>query len=79
MIQYIQNVIIPYVNNIRTDSTEAALIIMDNFKGQTTPSVTNLLEVNNINVCLLSPNMTDRLKLLDIAVNKLYEIVSRLC
>ena len=79
MIQYIQNVIIPYVNNIRTDSTEATLIIMDNFKGQTTPSVTNLLEVNNMDVCLLSPNMTDRLKLLDIAVNKLYEIVSRLC
>ena len=79
MIRYIQNVIIPDVNNIRTDSTEVALIIMDNFKGQTTPSVTNLLEVNNIDVCLLPPNTTDRLKLLDTAVNKLYEIVSQPC
>ena len=43
---------------------------MDNFKGQTTPSVTNLLEESNIHVCLLPPNMTDRLKPLDIAVNK---------
>ena len=56
MIQYIQNVIIPYVNNVQIDNTEAALIIMDNFKGQTTPSVTNLLEENNIHVCLLPPN-----------------------
>ena len=51
MIQYIQNVIIPYVDNIWTDDTEVALIIMDNFKGQTTPSVTNLLEENSIQVC----------------------------
>ena len=70
MIQYIQNVIIPYVDNIRTDSTEAALIIMDNFKGQTTPTVSNLLEENNIQVCLLPPNTTDRLQPLDVAINK---------
>ena len=70
MIQYIQNVIIPYVDNIRTDSTEAALIIMDNFKGQTTPTVSNLLEENNIQVCLLPPNTTNRLQPLDVAINK---------
>ena len=33
------NPVTPYVNNIQIDNTEAALIIMDNFKGQTTPSV----------------------------------------
>ena len=70
MIQYIQNVIIPYVDNIRTDDTEAALIIMDNFEGQTTPSVTNLLEESNIHVCLLPTNTNDKLQRLDIAVNK---------
>ena len=47
-----------------------ALIIMDNFKGQTAPSVTNLLEENNIHVCLLSPNTTNRLQPLDITINK---------
>ena len=39
MIQYVWNVILPYVNQIRVDDSEAALIIMDNFKGQTTPFV----------------------------------------
>ena len=70
MIQYIQNVIIPYVNSVRTDDNEAALIIMDNFKGQTAPSITSLLEENNIHVCLLPPNTTDRLQPLDVAVYK---------
>ena len=70
MIQYIRNVIIPYVNRIQVNDNEAALIIMDNFKGQTTPFVTTLLEENNIHVCLLPPNTTDRLQPLDVAVNK---------
>jgi len=43
---------------------------MDNFKGQTTPSVSNLLEENNIHVCLLPPITTDRLQPLDVAINK---------
>ena len=44
--------------------------IMDNFKGQVTPSVVSLLEDNNIQVCLLPANTTDRLQPLDISVNK---------
>ena len=43
---------------------------MDNFKGQITSSVTSLLEENNIHVCLLPPNTTDRLQPMDISVNK---------
>ena len=61
MIQYVRNVILPYVNQIRVDDSEAALVIMDNFKGQTTPSVTTLLEENNIHLCLLPPNVTGKL------------------
>ena len=47
-----------------------AVAIMDNFKGQNTEAVTNLLETNNIHVCLLPPNTTDLLQPMEIAVNK---------
>jgi hypothetical protein len=72
MIQYIEKIIIPYVNKIRdsTGSNTPAMIIMDNFKGQVTVAVNSLLEANSIHVCLLPPNTTDRLQPLDISVNK---------
>ena len=60
----------PYVD-VNWENTEmAALVIMDNFRGQVTPSVVSLLEDNNIQVCLLPANITDRLQPLDISVNK---------
>ena len=43
---------------------------MDNFKGQITSTVSNLLEENNIHVCLLPANTTDRLQPIDLTVNK---------
>ena len=43
---------------------------MDNFKDQITASVLTLLEENNIHVCLLPPNTTDRLQPIDVSVNK---------
>ena len=45
-------------------------MIMDNFKGQVTSKVNELLEVHNIHVCLLPPNTTDLLQPMDIAVKK---------
>ena len=72
IIQYIEMIIIPYIDSARQpfqDDTPA-LIIMDNFKGQITSSVTSLLEENNIHVCLLSPNTTNRLQPMAISVNK---------
>ena len=48
----------------------AALVIIDNFKGQITPAITDLLESYNILTCLLPPNTTDRLQPLDLTVNK---------
>ena len=43
---------------------------MDNFKGQVTPAVSALLEENNIHVCFLPPNTTDKLQPMDLTVNK---------
>jgi hypothetical protein len=69
MLEYIE-IIIPYVQNIREGSGEAALVLMDNFKGQITKKVTGLLLENDIHYCLLPPNTTDKLQPLDISVNK---------
>ena len=43
---------------------------MDNFKGWITSSVTSFFEENNVHVCLLPPNTTDRLQPMNISVNK---------
>ena len=43
---------------------------MDNFKGQITPRVLDLLDAHNIHHVLLPSNTTDKLQPLDIAVNK---------
>ena len=43
---------------------------MDNFRGQITTAVTNLLEAENIHICLLSPNTTKDLQPMDLSVNK---------
>lgn len=44
--QYIHNIIIPYVERVRSDigSHQTALVIIDNFKGQTTQSIFNFLK-----------------------------------
>ena len=72
MVQYVDSIILPYVNSVRqmigADKTD--LVIMDNFKGQTTDEITNYLEENNILVSYLPPITTDRLQPMDISVNK---------
>lgn len=72
MIEYINEIIIPYVECTRGsfEDDTPAMVIMDNFKGQITTSVTELLETNNIHVCLLPPNTTDLLQPMDVSVNK---------
>ena len=64
MVQYIHNIIIPYVKLVRElkqDDSASALMIIDNFKGQVTDNIHTLLEENNIVVALLPPNTTDLL------------------
>ena len=69
MLQYVDHIIVPYVRTVRekVGDDKAALVIIDNFKGQVTESVTSLLDAH---VCLLPPNTTDILQPMDIAVNK---------
>ena len=73
MIDYIDTIIVPYVEAQRDtlrNPTQAALVVMDNFKGQVTTTINDLLEAHNINVCLLPANTTNQLQPMDIAVNK---------
>ncbi len=79
MIRYINDIFIPHVQGAReflhTPNDAPALIIMDNFKGQVTDSVNKLLDDNNILVCLLPPNTTDRLQPMDISLNKPFKSI----
>ena len=69
---YVEHIIVPYIKNVRENvgNDKAALVIMDNFKGQVTESVLKLLDDHNILVVLLPPNTTDQLQPMDISVNK---------
>ena len=59
MEEYI-GIIVPYVEKARekVGAEKAALVIMDNFKGQIT-KITNRLKENNIFISWLPPNTTD--------------------
>ena len=73
MVEYIKEIIIPYVKSVRLSpkkESAAAIVIMDNFKGQKTAKINKLLEENYLHVCLLPPNTTDKLQPMDVAINK---------
>ena len=72
MVQYIENIIVSYVAAIPVSIEEdtLALVIIDNFKGQITNAVTELLEANNIHVVLSPANMTNSLQPMDLSMNK---------
>ena len=70
MLQYINNIIVPFVQRARSDlgldEQQAALAIFDCFRGQLTDEVVQLLEENNILSVLVPANCTDRLQPLDL-------------
>ena len=74
MISYIDVVIVPYKDEKRRQlglsSTHSGLIILDEFKGQTTSRVLNLLQSRNLFYVIVPPNCTDRLQPLDVSVNR---------
>ena len=72
MIQFVNNIFVPYVEQRRQlfNEDKPAVVIMDNFKGQITEAITELLERHRIHTCLIPANATDRLQSMDISVNK---------
>ena len=72
MLEYIRDIIIPYVDRVREElgDRKSAFVVIDNFKGRITPAVNAALDDCDIHVVLLPPNTTDRLQPLDISVNK---------
>ena len=62
-----------YVQNQRNElrkPKQAALVIMDVFRGQTTDDVISLLRDNHIHYVLVPNNMTQLFQPLDLTVNK---------
>ena len=74
MLAYIQEIICPYVSQVRdrinVNEEQSALVIFDHFKSQVTDKVLQLLEAHNIQSVLVPASCTDRLQPLDISVNK---------
>ena len=72
-IKLINEIIIPYVQSQRKElgkPKQAALVIMDVFRGQITDDVISLLRDNNIHYVLVPNNMTQIFQPLDLTVNK---------
>lgn len=63
---YIEQIIIPYVlkkkNDLGLPITHPALVIFDEFNGQTTDNILKLLTDNHIYYVIVPPNTTDRLQ-----------------
>ena len=72
MIQYVNNIFVPYVEQMRQlfNEDKPAVVIMDNFKGQITEAMTELLERHRIHTCLIPANATNCLQPMDILVYK---------
>jgi hypothetical protein len=64
MVAYIEEIIEPYVRNVREElgiKDQTALAIFDHFKDQLTPKVTDCLEKYNIQSVLVPASCIDRL------------------
>jgi len=73
MIEYIKSVIVPYMDDARKrlglSPMHTGLVILDDFKGQITQKVLNLLEEYHLMHILVPANCTDQLQPLDFNVN----------
>ena len=72
-LRFFEKIIFPYVRKVREAlkaPSQKALVIMDNFSGQTTPSVLEKVEEEEIVVVMVPAGTTDRLQPLDVSTNK---------
>ena len=69
---YVENIIHPYVESVchTLSCNTPAVVVVDSFKAQVTPTVYHLLESYNIHTCVLPPKTMDNLQPSEIAVNK---------
>ena len=67
---YINKILIPYIESKRKEQSSSALVIFDCFKGQCTQRILSLLSSNNIHIAVVPGNCTDSLQPLDVSVNK---------
>lgn len=71
---YITKIIVPYINNTKKElqlpETQPALVIFDEFTGQTTNDILKILDDNNLYYVIIPPNTTDKLQPMDLSVNK---------
>ena len=74
-LRFFEKIIFPYVKKVREEiraPSQKALVLMDNFSGQTTctTSLLETVEKEGIVVVMIPPGTTDRLQPLDMCTNK---------
>ena len=68
-LRFFEKIIFPYIEKVREEigaSSQEALVLMDNFSGQTTTSLLEKLEEKEIVVIMVPAGTTDRLQPLDV-------------
>ena len=72
-LRFFQKIIFPYINKVRKEigaPSQKAVVLMDNFSGQTTTALLEKVEEEGIVVITIPAGTTDRLQPLDVSTNK---------
>ena len=80
---YIKKVIVPFVqrkkDELKLNSSQRALCIIDGFRAHCTSDVVNLLDRHGIDVVYVPANCTGELQPLDLSVNKSVKDIIKQC
>ena len=72
-LRFFEKIVFPYIEKVREEigtPSQKALVLMDNFSGQTTTSLLEKLEEKDIVVIMVPAGTTDWLQPLDVSTNK---------